>query len=138
MVNGKTPLYLTLVVLALFGAAMFLFQPYSADWPGTAYTEPARHYIRAALKEDSTRLAGLSASSEPVAWALEAARTHRHYLTLWERRIEVFTGERRGDTAEVFVYPQGRQCDEAPIVFRFVGTGTHARVLQASSDCLDR
>jgi hypothetical protein len=88
MVNGKTPLYLTLASLALFGAAMLLRQPYSADWPGTAYAEPA--------------------------------------------------GERRGDTTEVFVYPPGPRCDESPIVFRFVGGGPRARVLHASSDCLDR
>jgi hypothetical protein len=138
MVNGKTPLYLTLASLALFGAAMLLRQPYSADWPGTAYAEPAQRYIRAALRGDSVRLASLSATSAPVRWALAAARTHRGSLELWGHRIQAWTGERRGDTTEVFVYPPGPRCDESPIVLRFVGGGPRARVLHASSDCLDR
>jgi hypothetical protein len=83
-------------------------------------------------------LVRLSASPAPVTWALRAARTHGDSLALWGRRIEAWTGELHGDTAEVFVYPQGQHCDEAPIVFRFVGTGRDARVVQASSACLDR
>jgi hypothetical protein len=47
-VNGKTPLYVTLLSLALLGGTLLLFQPYRAGWPGTAYAEPARRYIRAA------------------------------------------------------------------------------------------
>jgi hypothetical protein len=137
MVNGKTPLYLTLLSLALFGAAMLLRQPYSADWPGTAYAEPAERYIQAALQGDSVRLASLSATAAPVRWALAAGRAHRDSLALWEHRIQAWTGEQRGDTTEVFVYPQGRRCDQSPIIFRFVGTGNRARVLHASSDCLD-
>jgi hypothetical protein len=135
MVNGKVPLYLTLLALGLFGTALMLFQPYSADWPGTGYTEPARQYIRAALHQDSTRLVRLSASAGPVGWALDAGRAHRDSLALWGRRIQAFTGERHGDTAVVYVYPPEDACHEAPIVFRFVGTGRSARVLAASSTC---
>ncbi len=47
-----------------------------------------------------------------------------------------FTGEIRGDTAEVFVYPQTEDCGDAPIVLRFLGSGRDARVLRASSACL--
>ena len=48
-----------------------------------------------------------------------------------------WTGVRSGDTTEVFLYPPGEVCSEAPIVFRFVGSGSDARVLSASSSCLD-
>lgn len=137
MVNGKLPLYFTTLVLALLGAALLLFQPYTADWPGTAYAEPARQYIRAALRQDSTRLVRLSVSPAPVTWALNAARSHRESLALWGSRIQAFTGEVKGDTAEVFVYPPGDGCGEAPIVLRFVGTERDARVLAASSMCWD-
>jgi hypothetical protein len=137
MVNGRTPLYLTLLALGLLGAGMIVFQPYSADWPGTRYAKPARLYIRAALRQDSVGLAQLSASSAPVIWALEAGRAHRDSLALWGRRIQAWTGELQGDMAEVFVYPPGDGCAEAPIVFRFVGTGHDIRVLQASSTCLN-
>jgi hypothetical protein len=137
MVNGKIPLYLTVLVMALFAGVLLTFQPYSADWPGTAYTKPAQRYIRAAIRQDSVGLLRLSVSLSPVAWALDAARAHPDTLALWDRRVRAFTGERRGDTAEVFVYPLGDACGEAPIVLRFVGTGSSAKVLGASSACLD-
>jgi hypothetical protein len=136
MVNGKIPLYLTLLVMASLAAALLTFQPYSADWPGTGYTKPAQRYIRAAIRQDSVGLVGLSASLSPVAWALNAARAHPDTLALWGRRVQAWTGDRRGDTAEVFVYPPGDACGEAPIVLRFVGSGSDARVLRASSACL--
>ena len=56
MVNGGKPLLLTAVALSLLGAALLLFQPYSADWPGTDYVGPARRYIGAALRQDSAEL----------------------------------------------------------------------------------
>jgi len=136
MVNGKIPVYLTVLVMASLAAALLTFQPYSADWPGTGYTKPAQRYIRAAIRQDSAGLVALSVSLSPVAWALDAARAHPDTLALWGRRVQAWTGERRGDTAEVFVYPPGDVCGEAPIVLRFVGSGTNARVLRASSACL--
>jgi hypothetical protein len=137
MVNGRTPLYLTILLAGLFAIGLLTFQPYSADWPGRGYTKPARRYIRAALQHDSVRLARLSASDAPVAWALHAARTHADSLALWAGRIEAWAGARSGDTTEVFVYPARDGCDNAPILFRFVGSGSDARVLSASSPCLD-
>lgn len=137
MMNGKTPLYLTLFLLVLLGATLLFFQPYTADWPGTSYAAPAREYIRAAIRQDSLRLERLSASSTPVSWALQAARSHPESLALWSRRIDVWTGEVRGNTAEVFVYPHGEHCDQAPLVLRFVGRGRDRRVAQASSACLE-
>jgi hypothetical protein len=135
MVNGKMPLYLTALAVGFFCAVVILVQPYSADWPGTGYTQTARQYVRAALREDSTALIRLSASLEPVNWALNAARAHRDSLALWGRRIQAWTGERWGDTAEVYVYPQGDVCGDAPLVLWFVGHGDKARVLRASTAC---
>jgi hypothetical protein len=138
MVNGRTPLFLTLLVMAVLAGVVLTFQPYSADWPGTAYTKPAQRYLRAAIRQDSVALVGLSVSVSPVAWALDAARAHPDTLALWGRRVTAFTGERRGDTAEVFVYPLGDVCAEAPIVLRFLGSGSNARVLGVSSTCFAR
>lgn len=137
MVDGKQPLFLTIIAAALFVAALFTLQPYSADWPGTAYIKPAQHYIRAALQRDSVRLARLSTSEMPVVWALDAARTHPESLALWAGHTRAWTGVRSGETTEVFLYPPGEVCSEAPIVFRFIGTGSDAKVLSASSSCLD-
>lgn len=138
MVNGKVPLYLVALSLGLLGAALVVFQPYSADWPGRAYAKPARQYIHAALRQDSVALIHLSASSAAVGWGLDAGRTHAESLGLWKRRIQAYTGERRGETTEVFVYPSGDECGEAPIVLEFVGSGEEARVARASSTCWGR
>jgi hypothetical protein len=137
MVNGRTPLYLTILGAGLFITAILTFQPYRADWPGRGYTEPARRYINAALEDDSVRLAGLSVSDTPVSWALHAARTQPDSLALWKKRISAWIGSQTGDTTEVFVYPGRDGCDDDPIRFRFVGAGSEARVLSASSPCFD-
>ena len=137
MVNGNKPVMLTILAAGLFVTAVLIFQPYSADWPGTAYAKPAKRYIQAALRQDSVRLAQLSAADRPVVWALDMARLHRESLALWTGRTEARTGTRSGDTTEVFLYPAGEACSEAPIRFRFVGTGSSARVLSVSSRCLD-
>jgi hypothetical protein len=136
MVDGWKPIFLTVLALGSLLAALFIVQPYSADWPGRAYAKPARQFIRAALQEDSVRVARLSASSKPVIWALATARTHRDSLALWSTRIEAWTGARAGDTTEVVVYPAGEACHEAPIRFQFVGSGDDARVLSVASACL--
>ena len=51
--------------------------------------------------------------------------------------LPVVTSILMRDTAEVFVYPADRACAESPIVFRFVGTGSRARVLDARTSCTD-
>jgi hypothetical protein len=137
MVQGKEPLLLTILAAGLFAAALFALQPYSADWPGRAYAKPARGYIRAAIRQDSMRLARQSATDVPVLWALNAARTQPESLALWAGRTSAWTGARSGDTTEVLLYPQGELCSTAPIVFRFVGSGSEAKVLSARSACLD-
>lgn len=137
VVNGKAPLYLTLVGAVLLGAAILLIQPYSADSPGTAYAKPARRYLQAVIRQDSVGLSHLSASGAPVAWALEAARIHPESLAAWAGPTQAWTGRRRGGTTDVLVFPAGEPCGQAPIVLRFVGAGDDARVLKAGSTCLD-
>ena len=137
MVNGKTPFYLTVVAAILFGAAVLLLQPYSADFPGTAYAKPARTYLRAAIRQDSLELVRRSASAAAVAWALHVARAHPDSLTAWAGHTYTYIAGRRADTAEVLVYPAQEPCSEVPIVLHFIGTGRQARVLQASSACLN-
>jgi hypothetical protein len=69
--------------------------------------------------------------------ALQAARTQPDSLALWKGRIEAWMGPQTGDTTEVFVYPGRDGCDHRPILLRFVGSGSEARVVSASSPCLD-
>ena len=133
MATDRRPLYATLIFLGILLTALFILQPYSADWP-SAYSEPARRYIRAAIRQDSAALTRLSTSNSPVRWALAAARRHPERLTIWKGRIEAWTGERRGDTTEVFVYPSGWACDQEPIVLRFVSSGAAPKVVEATID----
>ena len=135
--KGKEPFFLTMLAAGVLTAALFIFQPYSADSSGRAYAKPARAYIHAALHRDSLRLVRLSASNIPVEWALGASRTHSESLALWAGRTSAWTGWRLGDTTQVFLYPPGEACSNAPIVFRFLGSGSDARVVSASSSCLD-
>jgi hypothetical protein len=136
MVNGRMPVYLTLVAVALAIAALLIVQPYSADFPATEYARPAQRYVRAALRQDSLTLLRMSVSPGPVAWALDAARNHHERLATWATHTSTWAGERRGDTAEVFLYPDRDPCSNAPIILRFVGSERNPRVLSASSSCL--
>jgi hypothetical protein len=139
MTNDKwMPALLTLLLAVLLVAVLLTLQPYSADWPGTAYAKPAQRYIQAAIQLDSVKLLQMSASMSPVRWGLDAGRTHPDTIAVWAQRIQAWIGESRGDTTEVFVYPTaGKVCDTEPIVLRFVGAGAKARVLDARSSCLD-
>lgn len=136
MANGKAPIVGVILALLLLAAAFLVLQPYTADWPATAYGSPVRRYLRTAIREDSAGLARLSVSPAPVRWALASARGQPKTLALWGGRIQAFVGAQRGDTAEVFVYPAaGDDCGEAPIVLRVVGSGHAMRVLAAESAC---
>jgi hypothetical protein len=136
MVNGKMPFYLILVAAALIAAAVLWIQPYSADFPGTEYARPARRYLRAALRHDAGELKAMAASPAAVEWALQVGRTHPESLAAWGGRTHTYITARRADTADVLVYPAAEPCSEVPIVLRFIGSGSHARVVQASSVCL--
>jgi hypothetical protein len=136
MVNGKTPLYLTVVVLVLFGAAVLLVQPYTADFPGTDYAQSARRYLRAAQQQDSAALEAVTASPAAVEWALEVARAHPDSLAAWTGPTNTYVTARRADTAEVLVYPVADPCSNVPIALTFIGSRSHARVVHANSACL--
>jgi hypothetical protein len=125
--NGKTPLYLSLVLAAVLTAAMLFAQPYSLRHgppsPWQAYAEPARQYLQAALRKDSIALHRRSASLAPVVWALELARRLPDSLAVWTRHARVWTGSRHGDTTEVLL--------QQPLWFRFVGSEDQLKISEA-------
>jgi hypothetical protein len=135
--NGRAPLYLTLAAAIVLVMALVLLQPYSVTPRWSVYTEPARQFLRAALRGDSVALARQSASSSPVAWALRAARRHPDSLAVWAREADAWSGAKWGDTAEVVFQTQSDVCSRSPIWIRFAGSGNDALVLQASSGCFE-
>jgi hypothetical protein len=137
MNDDKAPLYLWLVAAALLATALLTLQPYSAESVGKGFRRPAERYVRAALAQDSVALARLSATDSPVIWALAAARRAPAALAAWAHHTQAWTGERRGDTTQVFLYSRAALCDDAPIQFRFVDARSGAKVVGASSACLD-
>jgi hypothetical protein len=137
MNNDKAPFYLWLVAAALLATAVMTLQPYSAESVGKGFGKPAERYVRAALAQDSVALVRLSATDSPVIWALAAARRSPASLAAWAHHTQAWTGERRGDTTQVFLYGAAALCGDAPIQFRFVGARSGAKVVGASSACLD-
>jgi hypothetical protein len=135
MVNGRMPLYLTLLALAVFVAALRIFEPYSVSSPWGAYTEPAKRFLQAAVRQDSIALDRQAGSFSAVRWALTAARSQPDSLAAWARDAKAWTGGRRGDTADVLLAIPSEVCSKHPIWLRFVGSGKEARVVQASSGC---
>ncbi len=133
--NGRMPLYLTLLAAVLFVAALRIFEPYSVSSPWRAYSEPAKRYLQAAVRQDSLALVRQSGAPAAVQWALAAARNQPESLAAWARDAEAWTGERRGDTADVLLAVPSEVCSKHPIWLRFVGLGKEARVLHATSTC---
>ena len=138
MINGNMPVYLTAVGMAALGYGALVWQPYSADFPGTQYSKPIRGYIHAAAHQDSAALVRLSASPAAVTWGLTTGRAHRGSLAHWERSMQAWAGQQRGDTAQVFVFSGGTVCQNAPIELRLVGSDGAARVVKATSSCWSR
>jgi hypothetical protein len=137
--NDKTPLLISLIAAAILATALLVFQPYSlrsgSPSPWQAYTRPAQQYLTAALKNDSLELVEQSASMAPVVWSLAAARRFPESLAVWAREAKVWTGFRRGDTAEVLLQTETDVCSEHPIWLRFVGKGDQVKVVEAGSGC---
>jgi hypothetical protein len=138
MINANMPVCLTAMGLAALGFGALVWQPYSADFPGTQYSKPIRGYIHAAAHQDSAALVRLSASPAAVTWGLTAGRTHRGSLAHWERWMQAWAGQQRGDTAQVFVFSDEITCQNAPIELQLVGRDGAARVVQAASSCWPR
>ena len=137
MSEDRTPLYLSLVAATLMVLAVLTLQPYSADWPGRRFIRPAEVYVRAAMAQDSLALARLSVADSPVAWALAMSRRNPRSLAAWAHNSQAYTGERHGDTTQVFVYSGSPACGDAPIKFRFVDRPSGARVVAAALACPD-
>ncbi len=137
----RTPLFLTFVVAGAFVATMLLTQPYSyrdsRPSPWTAYAEPAKAFLQAALRKDSAKLASLSRSDRAVAWGLAAGRRYPDSIAIWAREATVWSGYERDDTVEVLLSSGSDVCYDHPIWLRLVGDVGDAKVVEAGTECFD-
>ena len=116
-------------------AAVLWLQPYSVISPYRAYTEPARHFLRAALAQDSLELKRRAVSTQPVRWALQAASADSRALAIWAKLLRPYSGRRHGDTTTVVFQTSTRVCYLRPVAMTFVRGAEGPRVLVASSSC---
>jgi hypothetical protein len=137
MINGRMPLYLTILTVILAAAWLRLAQPYSAPSRWSRFAGASERYLQAALRQDSVELVRQSITAGPVTWALHAARSHPRALAVWTRYARPSWGLERADTAVVYLETSTEVCSEDPIVLRFVGGGKQARVAHASSACFE-
>jgi hypothetical protein len=73
----------------------------------------------------------LIAGEPHVQWALEASRRQPESLAVWAQHAGAWAGNRRADTAEVFLGIRTSKCD---VVLEFVGSGEGRETLFGSSN----
>jgi hypothetical protein len=132
MSDARIALSLSLAGFALALGALLVLQPYSIESPWSVYKEPGQRYFQAALQQDSAQLDRLSLAAEPVQWALETERSHRHDLSVWAHYSRPSVGIQRGDTVTVVFENSTEVC---PVVLTFLRHRDSAQVLAASPWC---
>jgi hypothetical protein len=135
MKNGRVRASRLLLATLVALVAVLWLQPYSVISPYRAYTEPARHFLRAALAQDSLELQRQAVSTQPVRWALQAAHGDSRALAVWAQLLRPYSGRRDGDTTTVVFQTSTRVCHLRPVAMTFVRGAEGPRVLVASSSC---
>jgi hypothetical protein len=138
MPNGRARAGRLVLAALLAAAAVLWLQPYSVISPYRVYAEPARHFLRAALTQDTLGLQRQAASVQPVQWALEAAHGDAGALAIWARLLRPYSGRRHGDTTTVVFQTSTRVCYLQPVTMAFVGGPESPRLAVASSACFAR
>jgi hypothetical protein len=77
MRDYRVPPLLALGGLLMGLALLLATQPYSVSRPWAHFDEPAHRYLVAALRRDSSGLERLSATPQPVHWAIRTEQTER-------------------------------------------------------------
>jgi hypothetical protein len=134
MTDTRISISLTIALLALVLAAVFVIQPYSVRSPWSVYEALGRRFLSAAQSRDSAELTRLSVSSDAVGWAIRTERDHPHALSVWARFARAGAGVTQSDTSRVLFNTATEVC---PLLITFVGPEAQARVLAAKSRCYE-
>jgi hypothetical protein len=131
MTFNRVPFLLALGSLLLGFALLLAVQPYSVPREWSRFDDPGRRFVEAALRRDTAALERLSATPQPVHWAIRTAQSERVALTAWANSARAAGGFRRGDTTEVWY---DTPTDACPFRLTFVGQ-RHPRLVRAYARC---
>jgi hypothetical protein len=131
MSGYRVPSLLALGGLLVGLALLFATQPYSVSRPWSRFDEPAHRYLEAALRRDSSALERLSATPQPVHWAIRAEQIGGDALATWVNSARAVQGFSRGDTIEVWY---DTPTDACPFLLAFVGQ-ERPRLVRAHARC---
>lgn len=124
--------YLLALGIGLLGVAFLLaVQPYSVRSPWSRFDGAAQRYLSAALRRDTSALKKLSATQQPVTWAIRAEQKEGGALAAWANSARASLGFRRGDTTDVWY---DTPTDACPFRLTFVGQ-RHPRLVGAYARC---
>lgn len=112
-------------------AFLFATQPYSVSRPWSRFDEPAHRYLAAALRRDSPTLKRLSATPQPVQWAIRTEQVEGSALAAWANSARAVEAFGRGDTIEVWY---DTPTDACPFRLTFVGQ-ERPRLVRAYARC---
>jgi hypothetical protein len=93
-------------------------QPYSVSRPWSRFDEPGHRFLAAALRRDTSTLKRLSATPQPVHWAMRTEQMEEAALTAWANSARASLGFSRADTTEVWYDTPTAYC---PFSLTFVG-----------------
>jgi hypothetical protein len=131
MSGYRMPSLLALAGLLVGLAFLFATQPYSVSRPWSRFDEPAHRYLAAALRRDSSTLERLSATPQPVHWAIRTEQIEGGALAAWANSARASLGFSRGDTIEVWY---DTPTDACPFRLTFVGQ-ERPRLVRAYARC---
>ena len=127
----RVPSLLALGSLIVGLGFLLATQPYSVSRPWSRFDEPAHRYLAAALRRDSSTLKRLSATPQPVHWAIRTEQIERGALAAWANSARASLGFSRGDTIEVWY---DTPTDACPFLLTFVGQ-ERPRLVRAYARC---
>jgi hypothetical protein len=131
MTFNRVPFLLALGGLLLGLGFLLAVQPYSVPRHWSRYDDPGRRFVDAALRRDTAALERLSATRQPVQWAIRTAQSEGAALAAWANSARATAGFRRGDTMEVWY---DTPTDACPLRLTFVGQ-RHPRLVAAYARC---
>jgi hypothetical protein len=128
---NRSPFLLTLGIGLVGLAYLLAVQPYSVSSPWSRFDGPAHRYLAAALRRDTSALERLSATPQPVNWAIHTEQVAGGALAAWANSARASLGFSRGDTIDIWYDTPTEAC---PFRLTFLGQ-ERPRLVRAYARC---